>query len=231
MSGFRLLVTSAAMAVVAGVLHALAPDPATAVDTLRSAQQVATTTGPDTVVLAAVGLAAWLAWAWGVLGLLLTAATALPGAAGVAAHMATRVVLPAGVRSSAAVALGIGLVVATPVLAPAAAASTVTAAAPVRDWPVSTDRDEPFVPDWPVAPSRPEPHVVVRGDCLWQIAAERLRQAGDRSPTDGDVATAVESWWQENRAVIGSDPDLIHPGQVLQAPAPSPAPTTPGEPR
>src|SRR4051795_13565414 len=42
------------------------------------------------------GLLAWVVWAWGVLGLALTAASALPGMVGGAARLATHVVLPAG---------------------------------------------------------------------------------------------------------------------------------------
>jgi hypothetical protein len=29
-------------------------------------------------------------------------------------------------------------------------------------------------------------------------------------------------WWQLNRGVIGDDPDLIVPGQILQAPSDPP---------
>ncbi len=254
MSGLRLLVTGAAMAGVAAVLRLLAPLPLVAVETLRNAQHVATSVGPESVVLAAAGLAAWLAWAWGALGLLLTAASALPGAAGAAARCTGRIVLPASIRSSAAVALGIGLVVAPTAIAQATPPSGVASAGPVPDWPADTGpadtgpadtgpadtgpadtgpADAP-VPDWPPQPPDPSghgPHVVAPGDYLWAIADARLRRAGDPSPTDGAVATAVAAWWQTNRAVIGPDPDLIHPGQVLQAPAVPPAPTTPGEPR
>jgi nucleoid-associated protein YgaU len=59
--------------------------------------------------------------------------------------------------------------------------------------------------------------VVVRGDCLWDIAAGRLAASGSR-PTDAEIATAVQAWWSVNADVIGPDPDLILPGQVLRAP-------------
>jgi nucleoid-associated protein YgaU len=62
--------------------------------------------------------------------------------------------------------------------------------------------------------------VVVRGDCLWHIAADRLRQQQGRAPTDGEVALAVRAWWTANAAVIGPDPDLLLPGQVLRPPSP-----------
>jgi hypothetical protein len=220
MSGLRLLLTSAAMAAVASALTALAPDPVAAADTLRTAQHVATTTGPDAVVLAAVGLAAWLAWGWGALGLALTAATALPGAAGAAARVAVRTLLPASLRSGAAVALGVGLVVATPAGAFAAPAASAAAVGPVPDWPFDMTRDEPSVPDWPEKPPPAAAHVVAPGECLWYIAADRLRQAGDPRPSHADTAAATAAWWHANRTVIGPDPNLIHPGQVLRPPPP-----------
>jgi nucleoid-associated protein YgaU len=60
-------------------------------------------------------------------------------------------------------------------------------------------------------------HVVVRGDCLWDLAEARLRASGAEA-TPAAVASAVQAWWSVNADVIGSDPDLIHPGQVLRAP-------------
>jgi nucleoid-associated protein YgaU len=73
-----------------------------------------------------------------------------------------------------------------------------------------------------VAPptSRPAPHaarVVVRaGDSLWTIAATRL----GRGVPAHRVAAEWPRWWAANRTLIGSDPDLIHPGQRLQPPDP-----------
>ena len=65
------------------------------------------------------------------------------------------------------------------------------------------------------APSRP---LVVRpGDSLWSLAAEDLGPEAS--------AAAVEARWRSiyrlNRALIGPDPDLIRPGQLLELP-PSP---------
>jgi hypothetical protein len=56
--------------------------------------------------------------------------------------------------------------------------------------------------------------VVVRGDCLWHIAADRLPAPA----TDARVAAAVDRWYARNRAVIGPDPDLILPGTRLEQP-------------
>lgn len=59
------------------------------------------------------------------------------------------------------------------------------------------------------------PEVVVhRGDSLWSIAARHL----GHEPSDAEIAREWPRWYAANRAVIGSDPDLLHPGQVLAAP-------------
>ncbi len=57
--------------------------------------------------------------------------------------------------------------------------------------------------------------VVHRGDTLWSIAAATLH--GDA--TDTEILRAVVRWHETNRDVIGGDPDIILPGQVLRAPA------------
>jgi hypothetical protein len=67
--------------------------------------------------------------------------------------------------------------------------------------------------------------VVLRGDTLWSIAAERL-EAGA-----GDAAIAAEwpRWYAANRERIGTDPDLIRPGQrLVPPPRAEPTPPTPG---
>lgn len=57
--------------------------------------------------------------------------------------------------------------------------------------------------------------VVVRaGDSLWSIAADSLGPFA----TDMEVAGAWPEWYRSNRAVIGPDPHLILPGQILHAP-------------
>ncbi|QDW64123.1 LysM peptidoglycan-binding domain-containing protein [Oerskovia sp. KBS0722] len=56
--------------------------------------------------------------------------------------------------------------------------------------------------------------VVLRGDSLWSLA-ERALGGG---ATDAQIAAEWQSWYAANTEVIGQDPDLIRPGQVLQAP-------------
>jgi nucleoid-associated protein YgaU len=252
MSVRRLVVTAAGMAGIAWVLAGLVPPAPEVAHVLAHPQLTVDTVGADTLVLAAVGLLTWLVWAWGTVGLILTAVSALPGFLGTAARTTLGVVLPAGARRSAALLLGVGLGVAGPFVAtawPTAAASAAVdeplrsdAGAPddeiapddegtaaALDWPAST------TPDWPMAnapgttPSRgtvtdwlptsaSDEHVVVRGDCLWSIAEARLLRDHGRPPSAADVADAVAAWWSANDTVIGPDPDLLLPGQILLAP-------------
>jgi nucleoid-associated protein YgaU len=235
MSPRRLVLTATAMGLVAVALTALTPRVGDMTEALTAAQRTADTAGADALVIAAAGLLAWAVWAWGALGLVLTAASALPGLVGSAARLATQVVLPAGARRSAALLLGVGLGVAAPVvttvtdLGPSAVAAVPAAGVP--DWPAApspgvsatTAATDP-VPDWPGASSAPgdeASHVVVRGDCLWHIAATWLREQSGWPPTDGEIARAVHDWWSVNADVIGPDPDRLLPGQLLRAPGPA----------
>jgi nucleoid-associated protein YgaU len=53
------------------------------------------------------------------------------------------------------------------------------------------------------------------GDSLWLIAAHRLGPAA----SDTQIAAEWPRWYAANRPVIGTDPSLIQPGDVLHAPA------------
>lgn len=59
--------------------------------------------------------------------------------------------------------------------------------------------------------------VVERGDSLWSIAA---RQLGPMA-SDVDIAVHWPKWYGANRDVIGDDPGLLVPGQILNPPPPS----------
>lgn len=221
MSLRRLALTTAAMTASAVGLDQLTPAFPVLTDALAHPQATVDRAGPDALVVAAAGLLAWLVWAWGALGLALTAASALPGLLGGVARLALGVVLPAGARRSAAVLLGIGLGVAGPMvtvpLPSASPASAAVPSSPVPDWPVQATRTPEPVPDWP-APGTGEVHVVVRGDCLWSIAEDRLLHRHGRAPAAAEVAVEVRAWWTANQAVIGPDPDVVLPGQVLRPP-------------
>lgn len=229
--------TTALMCGVAWALWLVGPGLPEVRDALADPQGLVDRAGPDALVLVCVPLLAWLCWAWGALGLLLTAASTVPGWAGRLAGLLLAGVLPAGARRAAAVALGIGLSTAAPVLLPPSALPSFTASAAAADQlgsgldPVVVDlptgTTQSVVPDWPGAPPAvpdwPEvgadAHVVLRGDCLWDIAADWLRHGHlDSEPTDTAVREATEAWWQANAAVIGPDPDLLLPGQVLRPP-------------
>jgi Tfp pilus assembly protein FimV len=80
----------------------------------------------------------------------------------------------------------------------------------------------PAVPA-PVAPvpaPAPETYVVRPGDCLWSIAARRLGPDPDPTATDA----GWRAIYAVNRAAVGDDPGLIHPGLVLRLPPLAPPP-------
>lgn len=64
------------------------------------------------------------------------------------------------------------------------------------------------------APTDASRLVVHRGDSLWWIAARALGPEA----TASEIARAWPRWYAANRHVIGDDPDLLLPGQVLTAP-------------
>jgi hypothetical protein len=122
-----------------------------------------------------------------------------------------------------------GWLVAPPVASPQHTSAPEDGAGPDPAWAPAG------VPGWvPEAPTvRPQPDVRVlsprprrtdagtptevvvrRGDSLWSIAA---RQLGP-DPSEAEIAEAWPAWYAANRVVIGPDPDLLLPGQVLRAP-------------
>jgi hypothetical protein len=66
-----------------------------------------------------------------------------------------------------------------------------------------------------VRPVRTDDVVVVRrGDCLWNLVARQLGPGA----SDAEIAAQWPRWYAANRATIGPDPDLLHPGQRLRPP-------------
>ncbi len=57
--------------------------------------------------------------------------------------------------------------------------------------------------------------VVAPGDSLWSIVATELGPLA----TTADVAATWPHWYEANQSVIGPDPCLLLPGQVLRAPS------------
>ena len=63
----------------------------------------------------------------------------------------------------------------------------------------------------------PSTYTVERGDCLWWIAKQLVTQRyGTVRSTE--VSILWRSIYEANRQVIGDDPDLIMPGQILALP-------------
>jgi len=236
MSLGRWTATALVMAGSAWALAALGPGADQVRQVVTAPQQLVDTAGPDALLVPVAAAAGWLCWGWGALGLLLTLASALPGAGGRAADVALGVLLPAGARRLAALAVGLTLGTGLPAPAPAppvAAGLTLAAVdGPVTGPVTGPPMDQPggAPPDWPGPPVAPphevlpaaEDRVVLRGDCLWDIAAEWLAAQRSATPggvSDAEVLAAVRAWWQANAEVIGPDPDLLLPGQVLTPPA------------
>ena len=90
---------------------------------------------------------------------------------------------------------------------------------PVPGWtpsrPVQRARPSTGLVTGGSAPRRATDVVVHRGDTLWDIARRHLGP----DATDAEVATAWPAWHEANRAVVGDDPELIMPGQILRPPA------------
>lgn len=93
-------------------------------------------------------------------------------------------------------------------------------AVPQPGWTPTAPSPRPTAPDG-VALVSTVPHerlpgevVVRRGDTLWDIAARHLGPGTSAA----EIAEEWPRWYAANADVIGSDPDLIHPGMQLVAP-------------
>lgn len=177
--------------------------------------------GPDRDVVVVAWWSAWLVIGYLLLSVIAVAMSALPGALGAAAARLSRLA-PAGLRRVVELAIGAG--VAAAAVAPAAPALADSPrphppAAVSLDWAaVTPPAPAAALPTAPAATATS--HVVVEpGDSLWSIAADALGP----SATPAQVAAAWPRWWAANRAVVGAHPDLIHPGQRLTPPDPSPS--------
>lgn len=179
-------------------------------------------------LLAIIALVAtWLLLSWLALSVVISALASTPRAVGGALARLDAAVTPALIRRSVAALVG-GAVLAGPVLAMPVASAAVRdpGARPVVaidgdgsvvfDRPVGVPTRHAPQPESPANPDAARPPVEVRlGDTLWDIAARHL---GDDA-TAAQIAAEWPRWHAANRAVIGSDPGLIRPGQILTPPA------------
>ncbi|WP_432565604.1 LysM peptidoglycan-binding domain-containing protein [Kineococcus sp. SYSU DK003] len=135
--------------------------------------------------------------------------------------------VPAVVRR--VVAVVVGLLLGSAALSANAAERGAAVTVPEVGWAVSA----PVEPGWttapavhhdppPVVPAAPAPErtsgegelVVHRGDSLWSLAEARCGPDATR----GEVFAEQHRLYTANADVIGDDPDLLLPGQVLRLP-------------
>ncbi len=221
-----------ALVLTAAVLVGTSPGPGDALATLRALGSTPRATPDDAVagLVAVTALGAQALLTWLALTATLTAGGRLSGRPGIVCRRVLRRIAPAALRRAAALVLGVGLVCGTagPAAATGPAPGTpLSAGVPVSfDWPAqpspapapatrSSDDAAPGAADR--ATPRPDPGrvVVVPGDTLWAIAEAHLPAGADAAR----VAAAWPAWWAANRDVIGTDPDLLRPGQRLRPPA------------
>lgn len=97
--------------------------------------------------------------------------------------------------------------------------------------PASSGESQSVSPLWKPAPPPASPGIIARpisqtneesravtvgaGDTLWDIAAKDLGKLA----TDTEIAAHWPKWYSANKDVIGPDPAILLPGQVLLAPA------------
>jgi len=74
------------------------------------------------------------------------------------------------------------------------------------------------IPTDPTTEPTPDHHVVEVGDSLWIIACRTLRQRSGTEPSNLAIDTYWRTIYAANQAVVGTDPNLIYPGQRLVLP-------------
>jgi hypothetical protein len=213
------------------VLATMCPDWTRLATDLHAPHRWLAQAGTDAAALTLVGAALWCAALWLAIALCFAIAATLPGRYGaVARTVATRLVPAVLMRAVAGVA-GVSVLI-TPITANGKTPRVAALAGPTvpaPSWPVDPQHGRVRI-DWPTDEPAPPPrrpdgrHAVapdaeatvdVRpGDSLWLIAARRL----GRHASDAEIAAAWPRWYAANADVIGGNPSLIRPGEVLRAP-------------
>jgi nucleoid-associated protein YgaU len=210
----RVAATLVLSSAIAAVLALVRPHPVTVAHRLV-APSVPQQPDPDVLLADAAASLLWLVAAWLAVGIAATLLASAPGVIGRLCGAASRRLLPAALRRVVAGSAGLGVLLAPiPAAVATGAAQTqhlVAAALPAPIWPGA-----PASVSHPDPPPQPAEHaVLVRpGDSLWLITAHRLGPNAESA----DVAAAWPHWYAANRAVIGDDPNLILPGQLLSPP-------------
>jgi nucleoid-associated protein YgaU len=176
----------------------------------------------DAVVPSAAAALGWVCVCWLAACVVLSAAACLPGVCGRISARIGAAITPAVVCRTVEAAVGL-TVASVPVVTPWVANAHADSGRARFDLAVpSLDRPAGEVPPpvhlpagaTPAHSPRPSLYVVRQGDCLWTIAA---RQLGARATVD-TVAATWPRWYAANHAVIGADPNVVHPGQRLVVP-------------
>ena len=188
-----------------------------AVTLLRPASESLRNAGPADlfaaadIVTGAAAVCLALAWSWLSCGAMLMVAGALRG--GVPGR---RLAVPRRWHRAVGSLLGVGALC-LPVSAGATASDNDAYGS--RPRPAATALDGLPLPDRPRGTGQrprayPIGYQVVEGDSLWGLTRRHLGPAA----SDARVARTWPLWYATNEAVIGSDPDLLIPGTVLQPP-------------
>jgi hypothetical protein len=169
--------------------------------------------GPDVLAAHLATCVLWAVLCWLAVGLVAATFAHLPGAVGAGAHWVSCALLPGALRRCVAGVAGIGVLV-----GPGSAFATprpLPPPLPPASAPALAALPAPLIPARTTATPHARAKVVVSpGDCLWSIAANELGQHA----TPSAIARRWPAWYATNRAVIGADPALLLPGQVLQSP-------------
>ncbi|PRZ38584.1 hypothetical protein CLV47_12051 [Antricoccus suffuscus] len=179
-------------------------------------QQFTRVVGADHVVLVLVGVALWVLCGWLTIAIACWAGAALPGRSGRTLGRIAGLISPRLIRRALGIAVGISLgpgIVQVAAASPPAAPVAVVAELPQDGTTPSLTSGV----DWPVDPAAPAATSTIAahpGDCLWSLAEAHLGYGA----TIAEISSEVDRWWDANAEVIGGDPDLLFPGQVLVVP-------------
>lgn len=185
-------------------------------DLATAPQQFTRAAGADRVAVVLVGVLLWILCGWLTLAVACCAGAALPGRSGRTFSRIGPLISPRLVRRALGLAVGVSL---APAVAQNAVASPPAyAVVAVTELPQD---DSVFLEtagvDWPVQPATPDSATTIAvhpGDCLWSLVESHLGYGA----TIAEISSEVDRWWDANAEVIGADPDLLIPGQVLVVP-------------